>query len=433
MKINNNLKSKSATSKIDLFQRCVNRQCNAVYGLGLMLGSCKKCGAKLAYDVEGQWDGKPYDRDDLWKNFDLLPLQNPENIISLGVGGSEIVHLEELTNNGIFKGAQIYLQLDSEKNPTGTFKDREASIIISRCKELGLDNLVFYSTGNTGRAYTHFAAHLGLTSYFFMPKQCQYKNTMFIKKNENNHIVFVDDHYPEISPFAKKFAKTNDLTVIAPLHDRTEAYTTTAYEQFQQLPECNYFVQTIASGMGPLGFYKGHKNMVKLGLQKQERIPRVVCIQSSEMNVMSKAFHSGKKELTKDDLPKKFLDDLFEPTLNSTNPVNNYPDLYKCLKENNGIITDVEPQYVLKEGVKIVDVLKKRGLSLRTDLENSLLIEYAGLVKLAAQGVFKKSDVILLMSCGRGKDDTHELIAPDLIIDPQKDDPVEVLKRLNNR
>jgi threonine synthase len=427
----NDLQRKTSGSPVRLTQKCVDPGCDGTFGLDEMLGACKQCGAKLAYDVEGTWDGKPADRKDLWKNFPVIPLEDPANIVSLGVGDSEILLLDELTDR--FGGAKIHLQLDSEKNPTGTFKDREASIILSRCKELGLDNLVFYSTANTGRAYTHFAAQLGLTSYMFMPRQCAYKNTEFIDKKSNNHIIFVDSHYPQIGPFAKAFAKANGLKTIAPMHDRTESYATVAYEQMQKLPGCDFFVQTIASGMGPLGFYKGHLNMVKLGLQTKERIPRVVCVQSGEMNVMSRAYNSGRTELTMDDLPKEFPEDLYEPTLNSTNPVNNYPDLYKCLKENNGIITDVAPEIVKRDGQAIIDILKRRGYTLRPDLENSLLIEYAGLLKLAAEGTFKEGDVVLMLACGRGRDTTTNLIQPDLVIDPKTADPVDVFKRLNGK
>ena len=322
---------------------------------------------------------------------------------------------------------------DSQTNPTGTFKDREASIIISRCKELGLDNLVFYSTGNTGRAYTHFAAQLGLTSYLFMPKQCQYKNTDFIKKNHNNFIILVDDNYSRISPYARKFAQENGLTAIAPLHDRTEAYATVAYEQYRQLPQCNYFVQTIASGMGPLGFYKGHKNLVRLGLQEDKYIPRIVCIQSSERNVMAAAYNSGRTELKPEDLPGAFPDDLFEPTLNSTNPVNNYPDLYRTLKENNGIITDVEPSLVGSQQEQILDLLQQKGISLRIDLEKSVLIGLAGLIKLARQGEFKRGDHILYMSTGRGNDNSHTLLTADAVIDPNIQDPVRLMEKLKGK
>lgn len=436
MKTNKTIDKPLATSKVQsiaksnvmAYQRCVNADCNSRYQLNEMLASCKKCKGKLGYEFEGRFDGKPYERDDLWRNFDMIPLEDPVNIVSLGVGASEILLIEELS--AILNGANFYIKLDCEKNPTGTFKDREASLVLSRCKELGLDNLVFYSTGNTGRSYTHYAAHLGLTSFLFMPRQCQYKNTDFIKKNDNNYIILVDENYSCISPYAKLFAKENGLNSIAPIHDRTEAYATTAYEQYQDLPGCDYFVQTIASGMGPLGFYKGHKNLVKLGLENQDDIPRIICIQSSEMSVMSRAYNSGRRELTPGDLPRSFPDNLFEPTLNSTNPVNNYPDLFNCLNENNGIITEVVPVEALEQGKKITSALKKRGISLRTDLEKSVLIGFAGLVKLAEAGEFRKGENILFLATGRGKDDSRNLMTPDAVIDPAKVNPVDLMKKL---
>lgn len=415
-------------SGLAIYQMCVNPNCGFRYDINSLLFSCLQCGCNLQYIFEGHYSGKREERDDLWKNFELLPLENKENIISLGAGNSEIIELPELS--GEVNGANIFLMCDMFKNPTGTFKDREASIIMSRCSELGLDNLVFYSTANTGRAYTHYAAHLGLTTYMFMPRQCAYKNTAFINKGTNNYIIYVNDHYPEIAPFAKAFAKTNGLTLIAPMHDRTESYATMAYEQLEKLPECNYFVQTIASGMGPIGFYKGHLNLLKLGIQDQEKIPRIVCIQSSETNVMSSAYNQGVPMLSKEHLPNDFVDDMFEPTLNSTNPINNYPQLCNTLKENNGIITDVDQDFTLKYGLSIAKCLAKRGLNMQIHLEKSLLIEYAGIRKLALQGQFRKGENILLLACGRGNDNVKEIIQPDATINVKDSDPKEFFDKL---
>lgn len=417
------------TKELKIYQICKNQTCNSKYAIDEMLFGCKKCGFLLEYVLEGNYTSRIEQRQDLWKNFDFLPLQLKENIISLGVGDSEIIHLEELSKE--VNGANIFLMCDISKNPTGTFKDREASIIMSRCKELGLDNLVFYSTANTGRSYTHYAAHLGLTTYMFMPRQCAYKNTKFIRKNPNNFIIFVDNDYPAIGPYTKLFAKKNNLTPIAPMHDRTECYATIAYEQFQKLPNCAYFVQTIASGMGPIGFYKGHKNLVKLGLQKEKNIPKTICVQSSEMNVMAKAFNSGRKTLDNEDLPTYFPEDLFEPTLNSTNPVNNYPEFRSMLMENEGIILDVSPTTTMKEGFTIVKSLERRGIHLRHDLEKSLLIEYAGVVQLAKRHFFKKHENILLLACGRGRDSTDDLIEPDAVINVKSQDPIHLLDSLH--
>jgi len=424
-------KEKLIPKEMRIYQMCTNPACKESYSLHELLFQCVRCGAPLEYGFTGKYNGQPNDHSDLWKNFELLPLQNPKNIISLGVGGSEIIYLEELGKK--INGANIFLMCDIIKNPTGTFKDREASIILSRCKELGLDNLVFYSTANTGRSYTHYAAHLGLTTYMFMPRQCAYKNTDFIRKNENNFIIYVNDHYPEIAPYAKVFAKENNLTMIAPMHDRTESYATIAYEQFQKLPNCDYFVQTIASGMGPIGFYKGHRNLVNFGVQKIEKIPKIVCIQSSEVNVMSRAYNLGWEKLLKEHLPKEFPENMFEPTLNSTNPVNNYPQLRKTLSQNMGMITDVDAEYTMKEGILIANVLKKIGISLRYDLEKSLLIEYAGIVKLAEQGKFKPGQNILLIGCGRGNDTSSSLLAPDASINVKDQDPVQLYKQLHRK
>lgn len=415
-------------NEISVSQQCT--KCGEKYGLDDMLGACTICKGRLEYVYDGKYNGDIYiNYNSLWKNFDLIPLRDPKNIFSLGEGGSPIIELEELSNH--LNGARLFVMMDSDKNPTGIFKDREASIIISRCKELGLDNLVFYSTANTGRSYTHYAAHLGLTTYLFMPRQCHYKNTKHIKKNKNNFIIYVDDNYTEISPFAKKFAEDNRLNAIAPLHDRNEAYATVAYEQFQQLPECDYFVQTIASGMGPIGFLRGHKNLIKFGLEEPGNVPRIICVQSSQMNVMATAYNNGKTVLLKEDLPKDFPSDLYEPTLNSTNPVNNYQDLYNCLKETDGIITDVEPGQAEEESEKIIASFKKRGILLRDDIEKSVLIEFAGLMKLAKQQQFSKGEVILMLACGRGKDSTTELYSPDAVINPSHCNTVALNEELN--
>ena len=425
-------KQSTVGNNVRVSQDCVNPSCKESYGIENMLFTCKKCNSRLEYNFEGEYKGAKYNQyNNQWKNFDLIPLSDEKNIITLEEGGSAIIELEEISQ--YLNGAKLHLMMDMEQNPTGTFKDREASIILSRCKELGLDNLVFYSTGNTGRAYTHYAAQLGLTTYFFMPQQCHYKNTDFIKKNPNNFIIHVNDNYPEIAPYAKKFAQVNNLTLIAPMQDRTEAYATVAYEQFEKVPTCNYFVQTIASGMGPIGYLRGHMNLVKFGFQKKEDIPRVVCIQSSEMNVMSVAYNNGRTEISNDDMPKTFADTLFEPTLNSTNPVNNYPDLYNCLKDSNGLITDVTPEYVNSKSAIILDALKKRNIFPRTDKENSLLIEFAGLIKLAEAGTFKSDDTIVMLACGRGKDTSHNLLEPDAIIDPKVTEPVKLKQELQSR
>ncbi len=364
----------------------------------------------------------------MWKYLDQLPLRYPVNIVSEGEGDSPIIELEELS--ALLGGACCYLMLDSHHNPTGTFKDREGSLIISRCKEASLDRLVFYSTANTGRSYTHYATRAGLTTYCFLPAQCRYKNTDSIARGPTNYFIYVEDSYPAIAPYAKRFAEANGLNAIAPLEDRTAAYMTVAFEQHEKLPQCTYFAQTIASGMGPVGFLLGHERLVVDGLEERKAIPHIVCVQSSETGSMARAYNSGSNEMSLEDLsqpPDKF----YEPTLNSSNPIRNYPSLHRCLKESDGIILSVEPIQVEEDAKPLLSALSRRGLPLRTDLEKSMLIEFSGLRRLAEQGRFHNGDVLLLMGCGR-RDISYTLLEPDAIIRPQLDDPVELFRRLEN-
>jgi threonine synthase len=406
--------------------RC--RRCGAASESLAMSAACAACGGALAYEVDGTWPA-PRPRDDQWRFFDLLPLRRPESILSLGEGGSEAIELPELSS--AIGGAKLWLKLDGVKNPTGTFKDREASLIISRCRELGLNHLVFYSTGNTGRAYTHYAAQLGLTTYFFMPREAHYKQTASFRKERNNFVILVDGDYPQIGPYAKAFAAANGLTAIAPLHDRTESYATLAYEQHGQLPDCDWFVQTIASGMGPIGFLRGHRTLVKLGRETADRIPRIACVQSEETNSMYRAFTAGKTEMVPADVTAGGR--LFEPTLNSTNPVANYPDLRECLIESRGTITDVSPRAAAAQQTRLATALAARRIHLQFDLEKSLLIGFAGLVRLAEEGQIRANERLLLLVTGRGGRVSRDLVPADATIRCGADDPKDVKARLDAR
>ncbi len=418
-------------SASDVTKRLVCR-CGAQYPASQMIRTCPTCGdANLRYTISGRWTPPKENAllaRSMWRYADLLPLDRLEDAVSMHEGGSEIVELTGV--DAALRGARLFLMLDAVQNPTGTFKDREASLIISRCRALGLDRLVFYSTSNTGRAYMHYAASIGLTTYLFVPAECKYKLTASINKGPNQHVIAVDSEYPRIAPYAKAFATANGLNLIAPIHDRTEAYATLAYEQAERMPGCDFFAQTIASGMGPIGFLRGHEHLAALGLQPDGKMPRIVCVQSSETNAMSRAYQAGKPELTEADLPAQWPTGLFEPTLNSTNPVNNYPDLSDCLQRSNGLITDVSPALVLAEAPVLMRALEQRRLTLAFDLERSLLVGYAGLVRLANEGTFQRGDRILLLATGRGAHPSRDLLPPDLVIRPSVDDPKGVFARL---
>src|SRR5215831_16550357 len=112
----------------------VCQTCQTPHDANALVNACRSCGGRLRYVVEGDCpslEAVRSERDTMWRYAALLPVRGDDRILSLGEGFSRIVPLPELSD--ALGGARLFLKIDWTKNPTGTFKDREASLIISRC------------------------------------------------------------------------------------------------------------------------------------------------------------------------------------------------------------------------------------------------------------------------------------------------------------
>ena len=73
-------------------------------------------------------------RENLWRYWELLPVNKEENIVSLGEGMTPLIHLKK---SGPKLGIDHLYLKDEGLIPTGTFKARGAAVGVSRAKELG--------------------------------------------------------------------------------------------------------------------------------------------------------------------------------------------------------------------------------------------------------------------------------------------------------
>ncbi len=71
----------------------------------------------------------------LWRYAELLPVERPEDRVTLGEGATPLLRVAWLSAE---LGAEIWLK-DEGLNPTGTFKARGAAVGVSRAKQLGAD------------------------------------------------------------------------------------------------------------------------------------------------------------------------------------------------------------------------------------------------------------------------------------------------------
>jgi len=94
----------------------------------------------------------------MWQYFDHLPVGKKENIASLGEGNTSLVPSSQI---GPSLGLNhLYFKLETQ-NPTGSYKDRFASVAVSLMMQEGKQKILATSSGNTGAALAGYAARFG--------------------------------------------------------------------------------------------------------------------------------------------------------------------------------------------------------------------------------------------------------------------------------
>ena len=135
---------------------------------------CVDCGKVLypRYDLESARkiftkQVLPYRQSNMWRYFEMMPILDEKNVVTLGEGFTPIFDMPSL---GEKLGSSNLFLKDEGINPTASFKARGLSAAVSQAKELGLQRLTMPSAGNAAGAMSSYAARAGIDAYVFMPK-----------------------------------------------------------------------------------------------------------------------------------------------------------------------------------------------------------------------------------------------------------------------
>ena len=99
----------------------------------------------------------------LWRYWEALPLSDPTRIISLGEGMTPLVGDQLDSCQHWFKLDYIF--------PTGSYKDRGASVLLSKAYELGIDRVIEDSSGNAGAAIAAYSARANIDCIIYCPEK----------------------------------------------------------------------------------------------------------------------------------------------------------------------------------------------------------------------------------------------------------------------
>ena len=168
-----------------------------------------------------------------WRYFELLPIIDKSNIVSINAGMPPLVRAEKLGKEiGL---NNLYIKNDSV-NPTFSFKDRPAGVAISKAKEFGLSSVGCASTGNLASATAAHAAKADYPCYIFAPSDIEHAKIAQALSYGANYIA-VDGTYDDANRIAAQIGDSKGVGIVN-INMRSyyvEGSKTLAYEVAEQL------------------------------------------------------------------------------------------------------------------------------------------------------------------------------------------------------
>jgi len=139
------------------------------------LYACEECFGPLEvlYDLESiNLDENSFRKrpNSLWRYHELLPIEDKTKMVDLGAGFTSLHECKRLAETLGLK--KLYVKNDTT-NPTGSFKDRPATVAVSKAIEFGFQAVGCASTGNLAAATAAHAAKAGKPCYVFIPSSIE--------------------------------------------------------------------------------------------------------------------------------------------------------------------------------------------------------------------------------------------------------------------
>ncbi len=263
---------------------------------------CTECGKPLfsRYDLESiKKVITPKDlvgrEASMWRYWELLPVKDQRNKVSLGEGWTPLTPVERL---GESIGIRDLWIKDEGIIPTGTFKARGLAMAVSKAKELGIKKLALPSAGNAAGAMTAYGARAGMKSYVFMPVDAPDVNKIECQV-VGAKVVLVNGLITDAGKMVADGVPEMDWFPLSTLKEpyRVEGKKTMGIEIAEQyewsLPDV--ILYPTGGGTGIIGMWKVFDELEELGWIGSER-PRMVSVQASGCAPIPKAFDEGKEE-----------------------------------------------------------------------------------------------------------------------------------------
>jgi threonine synthase len=388
--------------------------CGQRVPLNSRITECEACGRDwldARYDYQAlarTWRQKLAQRpfNTIWRYREMLPLRNDGNIVSMNEGGTPLIHCNNL---GMMLGRPHIYMKDERQGPTGSFKDRQASLAISVMKELGVSEAVVASTGNVAISYAAYAAQAGIKIWAFLTSTVP-ADKMREVALYGAEVVKVTATYDQTKQVAARFAEHKQLHLDRGIRSiaAKESMKTVAFEIAEQLAMVDgdylpwqpvgsgdemprwrapdWYFQAVSGGLGPVGVWKGFEELKRMNLI--DRMPKLACIQADGCAPMVLSFRKGLEQAEPVLSPQTLI-----TTVATGSPGPAYTFLQRVIRQHGGAFESVSDE----QAFHAMHVMAKLdGFS----MEPAAAMAFAGLLRMVQQGIIKPDDVVIVNCSG---------------------------------
>lgn len=249
----------------------------------------------VEYDIDLLRDRRPEELlrgRGLLRYAPFLPLEGEGGDVSLGEGGTPLLHL---TGLGGTYGVPRLLLKDEGMNPTGSFKARGLAVAVGRARELGIREVVLSSAGNAASALAAYAARTGLRAHLFLPRDAP-RVYLVEARAYGAEITLIDGLIDACGRAAAEAAAEHGWFDLSTLKEpyRVEGKKTMGLELAEalgwRLPAV--IVYPTGGGTGLIGMWKAFDELERAGWVNGKR-PRMVSVQAEGCAPIVRAFRDG--------------------------------------------------------------------------------------------------------------------------------------------
>lgn len=384
----------------EMFQiECIT--CGQKYPSDMTGYVCRSCGDLLdiRYDPQGtaerlsrsDWTSRPLG---VWRYLELLPIQDPSEIVSLKEGGTNLYHCKKLGSELGLK--RLFVKNEGE-NPTGSFKDRGMTVGVTKARGIGAKAVICASTGNTASSLAAYAARAGMQCVVVIPEGKIALGKLAQAMMYGAKVVSMKGNFDEALELVMESCDQLGFYLLNSINPyRIEGQKTAAFEICEQLGSPpDTLIIPVGNAGNISAYWKGFNEFLSADLSQS--LPRMIGIQAFGSSPIVKAFKKHYDTIQPTTTPETVA-----TAIRIGKPVS-WKKALRAIHESNGMAESVTDEEILFAQKLLA---REEGLF----VEPASAASIAGLIKLKDLGEIDPEESVVCVTTGHGLKDPETAI-----------------------